>query len=48
MCGQLINYDPAKPLPVMHHREFGVLCSVSCHALAERKYARLILGEREN
>ncbi len=47
ICGKVMRYDPNKPGEVCHHHEFGLLCSKSCFAEAEMKYARMITGNDE-
>lgn len=45
ICAQTIVYAAICTNGIMHHREFGVVCSLGCWDAAEMKYARMILGK---
>jgi hypothetical protein len=48
MCGVLIDYDTSKVDKTAQHKTFGIVHYPECFREAEMKYAKLILGKRED
>ena len=48
VCGKAIRFNgQTAKTSIVHHREFGYLCTMECLCAAEMKYTKMILGHDE-